>query len=398
MKYDFETILDRHGMDSLAIDGPGTKDGFCPDAPGTDYPIIPMWVADMNFKTAPSVVESIRKRLEHPNFGYFRLRPEYYNAIKEWNQKRNGTLIQKEDVRYDNGVLGALSSTLRAFTSPGEEIFLLSPCYIGFLGTLKSLGRVPAFSALTTNASGRQVMDYEDCEKVIREHRIHFAVLCSPHNPAGRVWEKEELVRFAEICEKYEVTVFADEIWSDLILTGKHIPFFTVSDYARTHTVTAYAPSKTFSIAGIVGAYRVIFDQKLRDRVDREAALTHYNDPNVLSQYALIGGYSKEGEEWLEELLTVLRKNVNLAYDFLSGIDGVTVAKPEGTYMMYPLLTDYLNRTGRSFEEVLHAGWKVGVVWQDGRPFQGQNAIRLNLAVPTSQLEEAIDRFTKYVF
>lgn len=398
MKYDFETMLDRRGRDALAFDALG--EDHVPGKPKGDFSILPMWVADMNFKAAPSIIDAIEKRLSHPVFGYFSASDEYFDSIISWQKKRNGVTVARDDIGYENGVLGCLASAIRAFTSPGEAVLVHSPTYVGFLRTISSLGRRVEKSALCRDASGVWRMNYDDIENVIKENSIHFAVFCSPHNPTGRVWEKDEILRFIEICEKYDVTVFSDEIWSDIILDGgKFIPTHSVSADARARTITAYAPSKTFNLAGLIGSYHVVFDKKLHDRLKAESAITHYNSMNVLSQHALIGAYGDDGTEWADELCIVLSENVRFAYEHIKqNYPGVDLAKPQGTYMLYIDLTKYLEASGKTADDVLRSGWDVGVAWQDGRPFGADNSIRINLAMPTAKVKEAFERLDRYVF
>ena len=402
MKYDFVTLPERRGFDALAVDTVGPDNGgvgFAPLGPENGFSVIPMWVADMNFVGLPKITETIKERLEHPTFGYFIPRDEYYSSIIRWHKKRNGTELTKESIGYENGVLGALSSALRALTAPGEKILVHSPTYIGFTHTFDDTGRIPVHSPLVKDEGGKWRMDYVDMEAKIKENGIRFAVFCSPHNPCGRVWEREEIEKFMDLMKKYDVTVFSDEIWSDIIISGKHVPTHTVSTDAKNRTITAYAPSKTFNLAGLIGSYHVIFDPSLREKVMKTSEETHYNSMNVLSQYALIGAYSEEGGEWTDELCETIRANVGFAYTHIKeNYEGVKLEKPEGTYMLYPDFTEYLEKTGRDMDELIHAGWKVGVAWQDGRPFHGENTIRINLALPTETVKEAFARLDRYVF
>lgn len=394
MKYDFTSIMDRHGKDAIAVDNaPGTpKEGF--DA-------IPMWVADMNFPTVPTIQEEIVKRVEHPAFGYFRPTDEYYQSIIDWQKSRNGVEgLTKEDIGYENGVLGGVVSTLGVICSKGDNVLVHSPTYIGFTHSVEGAGYHLVGSPLKQDENGIWRMDYEDMEKKIVENKIHAAIFCSPHNPCGRVWEEEEIRKAMDIFEKYHVYVISDEIWSDLILFhNKHVPTQSVSKYAHDHTVALYAPSKTFNLAGLIGSYHIIYNSWLRDRVLKESSNSHYNSMNVLSMHALIGAYKPEGHEWLDQLLEVLSDNVAYAYDFIcSNFKGVTLAKPQGTYMLFLDCTEWCKEHNCSVEEVLHKGWDVGVIWQDGRPFHGEYGIRMNLAVPHSRVVEAFDRLKKYVF
>ena len=192
----------------------------------------------------------------------------------------------------------------------------------------------------------------------------------------------------------------SDEIWSDLILAGhKHIPTQSVSEDARMRTVALYAPSKTFNLAGLVGSYHIIYNKRLRDRVEKESSLSHYNAMNLLSMYALIGAYTPAGEEWVEELRQVLTRNAVYALEFISSrFEGVSAAMPQGTYMVFMDCKEWMDSHGKTLDELLKMGWDVGVAWQDGRQHGGDTHIRLNLALPFSRVEEAFARMEKYVF
>ena len=401
MKYDFTSIMDRHGKDAIAVDGLGTWPGFAPEKPEEGFDIIPMWVADMNFPTAPSIQEAIIERVNHPAFGYFVPSDEYFNSIINWQEKRNGVKgLSKEHIGYENGVLGGVISTLTSYASPGDGVLVHSPTYIGFTMSLSNNGFKIVHSPLYKDEKNIWRMDYADMEKKIKENNIHVAIFCSPHNPCGRVWTKEEIIKAMEIYEKYDVTVVADEIWSDIILEGyKHIPTQSVNDWAHENVVALYAPSKTFNLAGLVGSYHIIYNKTLRDRVCAKSSKPHYNDMNVLSMHALIGAYKQEGMDWLEELRNVITENINYAVSYIEEhFEGVEVSKPEGTYMLFIDCSKWCEKHGKTIEEVEKAGWNVGVAWQDGRMFHGENCIRLNLALPLSRIKEAFKRMDQYVF
>lgn len=401
MKYDFTSIIDRHGKDAIAVDGVGSGFGFAPDAPKPGFDVIPMWVADMNFPTVPTITDAIIERAKHPAFGYFNATDEYYDSIIQWHEKRNGvTGLTKEHIGYENGVLGGVISALNVFCSKGDKVLLNSPTYIGFTMSLTNNGYDMILSPLKKDENGVWRMDFEDMEKRIVENNIHAAVFCSPHNPTGRVWEKWEIEQAMALFEKHGVYVVSDEIWSDIILTGyQHIPTQSVSDYARNHTVAVYAPSKTFNLAGLVGSYHIIYDKWIRDRVAKESSLPHYNDMNVLSMHALIGAYKPEGYQWVDELRETITGNVDYACSYIEkNFKGVSVSKPQGTYMLFLDCTEWCKEHGKTIEELEKAGWDVGVAWQDGRMFHGSCHIRMNLALPLSRVQEAFRRLSEYVF
>lgn len=401
MKYDFTSIMERHGKDAIAVDGLGTMPGFAPDPPKEGFDIIPMWVADMNFPTVPTVQKAMAERIGHPAFGYFSPSDDYFNAIIRWQERRNGVRdLEKKHIGYENGVLGGLLSALNVFCSKGDHVLLNSPTYIGFTKSLANNGYRAVHSPLYLDEENVWRMDYEDMEKKIVEYKIHAAVFCSPYNPVGRVWTRDEIERAMEIFKRHNVFVVSDEIWSDIITLGhKHIPTQSVSEDARQRTVALYAPSKTFNLAGLVGSYHIIYNDWIRDRVEKESSLSHYNEMNVLSMHALIGAYRPEGYEWVDELCATITGNIDYAADYIeTHFEGVKVSRPEGTYMLFIDVEEWCRKHGKTLEEVEKAGWDVGVAWQDGKMFFGPWSIRMNLALPLSRVKEAFERLRRYVF
>lgn len=401
MKYDFTSIMERHGKDAIAVDGLGTMPGFAPDPPKEGFDIIPMWVADMNFPTVPTVQEAMAERIGHPAFGYFSPSDDYFNAIIRWQERRNGVRdLEKKHIGYENGVLGGLLSALNVFCSKGDHVLLNSPTYIGFTKSLANNGYRAVHSPLYLDEENVWRMDYEDMEKKIVEYKIHAAVFCSPYNPVGRVWTRDEIERAMEIFKRHNVFVVSDEIWSDIITLGhKHILTQSVSEDARQRTVALYAPSKTFNLAGLVGSYHIIYNDWIRDRVEKESSLSHYNEMNVLSMHALIGAYRPEGYEWVDELCATITGNIDYAADYIeTHFEGVKVSRPEGTYMLFIDVEEWCRKHGKTLEEVEKAGWDVGVAWQDGKMFFGPWSIRMNLALPLSRVKEAFERLRRYVF
>ena len=401
MKYDFTSIMERRGRDATAVDAPGSGQGFAPGAPKEGFDLIPMWVADMNFPTVPTIPEAVIARAKHPAYGYFNASDQYYASVIWWQETRNHvTGLTRECIGYENGVLGGVVSALNVFCSRGDKVLLHSPTYIGFTASLRNNGYDMVLSPLKKDENGVWRMDFKDMEEKLKSEKIHAAVFCSPHNPCGRVWERWELEKAMEVFEANQCFVISDEIWADITYTGhQHTPTLMVNDWAREHTVAVYAPSKTFNLAGLIGSYHIIYNKYLRDRVTAHGDNTHYNEMNVLSMHALIGAYSDEGREWVSELLQVLEGNCKYACDHIrQHYDGVDVSMPQGTYMLFLDLTDYCRRTGKTLDQVIKAGWDVGVAWQDGRAFHGPCHIRMNLASPLSRIQEAFHRLDKYVF
>ena len=397
MIYDFSTVLDRSGRDSLAADkipfeGVKVDEGFS---------AIPMWIADMSYPTAPPVLEAIKKRLEFPSMGYFPLSPEYFDSIISWQKRRNGVEgLLPEHIGYENGVLGGVSAAVQAFTAPGDKILVHSPTYVGFTHTLEDLGRPIIHSELKRDESGVWRMDYADMDAKLKQYKIHLAIFCSPHNPTGRVWERREIEQAMEVYAENNCVVISDEIWSDIIMPGyKHIPTQSVSEDAKQRTLAFYAPSKTFSLAGLVGSYHVVYNHYLRDRLISLSDASHYNGANVLSMHALIGAYSPDGEDWAEQMCRAVDENHRFACEFIAEhFKGVSVMRPQGTYMLFLDCGGWCREHEVSIKELLLRGVRVGVIWQNGEDFIYPKSIRMNLALPKSQLEEAMDRLRKYVF
>jgi len=396
-KYDFETVIDRTGLDSakwerIPIPGAEVKEG---------YDKIPMWVADMDFATAPSVIAAIQSRLlASQSFGYYDLAGTgYHEAIKKWQKERNNVDIEKDEyITYENSVLGGVANVINLYTKPGDPILVQAPTYVGFTGTIAGANRTKLLNPMFQDEEGTYRIDFEDLEQKIIDNDVKVAIFCNPHNPTGRVWEKWEIEKYVEVCTKHNVKIISDEIWSDFMTAGiPHTPTQSVSELARQSVVALYAPSKTFNLAGLVGAYSVIYNDEMRAECKKAGAATHYNLPNLLSAYALVGAYN-EGGEWADELIKVISKNFDYAYDFIQNkLPGVEVQRPQGTYIMFLDFKGYLEKSGKTLDEVLERTVNVGVICQDGRTFHGETHMRLNFATPFSQIVKAFDRLDKLV-
>lgn len=399
MTYDFKTHVDRRGKDSIAVEpeyGLGTF--FDAEKPSDDVSIIPMWVADMNFIALPDISEKVIERASHPSYGYFSPRKEYYEAIINWQETQNGVKdLKPENIGYENGVLGGVASVLRTFVPKGGPVLVHSPTYVGFTHTLEDGDYTIVHSPLIKDENGVWRMDYADMDKKIKEHNIKVAILCNPHNPCGRVWSKEELLKAYEVYKANDVIVISDEIWSDIILfDNKHTPSQSISEDAKMRTVALYAPSKTFNLAGLIGSYHIIYNDEIKKKVLKTENETHYNSMNVLSMYAAIAAFSKNGKIWVKELNETLSDNVEYAYNYIkNNFEGVDVFKPEGTYMLFIDCKDWCLKHNMSLNDLRKQGIAKGVLWQDGRPFHGEYSIRINLALPHDLVVEAFDRLNK---
>ncbi len=401
MQYDFTSIIDRRGKDALAVDAVGDpRISIAPAAPDEGFDLIPLWVADMNFPTLPDIQEAIIQRAGHPMFGYYLASDAYFESILRWQALRNGvTGLDRDAIGYENGVLGGLISAMQVLGEPGTRVLLHSPAYVGFTGTLKAGGYDIVHSPLKKDGQGIWRMDLEDMEEKFKSG-IRILVFCSPHNPCGRVWEKEELENMMDLCRRYDVTVISDEIWSDIILEGyRHIPVQSVSEDAAMRTVALYAPSKTFNLAGLIGAYHIIRNEDLRKKIRKQSSICHYNEMNVLSMHALTAAYSDHGMEWVDQLRQVIGRNADYSCGYIKErFDGVSVSPPQGTYMLFADCTRWCREHGKTIEDVEKAAWRVGCAVQDGRAFFGPCHLRINLASPFSRIEEAFDRLDRYVF
>lgn len=396
MEFNWTDIIDRSGTNAVAIDVKPIEQE-CKDC----FEPISFWIADMNFATAPSITEAIKKRSDHPLYGYFVLPDEYFQSIIEWQKRENGVEgLEAKHIGYENGVLGGVVTALNVLGSKGDNVLVHSPSYNGFIKVLKNNGYNMVFSDLYLDDEGVWRMDYEDMDRKIKENNIHVAVFCSPHNPTGRVWEKEEIEKAYEVFKANDVYVISDEIWSDIILyDNKHIPCQSINDDARQRTIALYSPSKTFNLGGLAGSYHIIYNKYLKDRVEKEGSLSSYNSANVLSVAALLGGYSDEGARWAKELNQVLGENIDYAYNYIKDkFEGVDVSKAEGTYLLYLDMTRWLEKNNKTIEELLKRGVEYGVIWHDGKVFNGVNTTRLNFALPKAKVEEAFERLDKYVF
>lgn len=389
INYDFTSILDRRGQDADSVDHiSGVLDG---------YDVIPMWIADMSFPTAPPITDAIRGRLDKPHFGYFSPRQEWYDSIIRWHKSRNGMEYPQSDIGYVNSVLGGMVACYEAFTNPGDYVLTHNPRYTGY-GTIEGCGRRSLYTDLKKDDRGVWRMDFDDIESKIRQYHIRVFALCSPHNPTGRVWEKEELHTLVDICRRHGTIIVSDEIWSDIMIDdSRHVPTLSVKG-ADEITVALYSVTKTFSLAGLRGAYSVIPDPDLRSRFSAVLGRTMLNMMSALSMYALIGAYSEDGERWLNQLLCVLSDNVNTAFRRLSAHGGIEVAKAQGTYLLYPETGKWEKNNGVSHDELVKRGIERGVIWIDGDGFGIPNTIRINTAVPASRLSEALDRLDRYAF
>ena len=321
--------------------------------------------------------------------------------FREALARKQGKAIGREinpdtEIVVTCGGTEAMMCAMMTICNPGDKVMVFSPFYENYGADAILSGAEPIYIPLVPPT---YTFDIDLVEKGFQAG-AKAIIVCNPSNPCGKVFTREELETIAALANKYDVYVISDEIWSDLILNGhKHIPSQSVSEDARQRTAAFYAPSKTFNLAGLVGSYHIVYNSWWRDRILKESSLSHYNMMNVLSMHALIGAYEAEGYTWVNELCQVLSENVEYAVNHIRDYyRGINVSKPQGTYMLFLDCEDWCTENYKSLDELLKAGWDVGVAWQDGRPFHQEYGIRMNLALPLSRVKEAFERLDDYVF
>lgn len=356
--------------------------------------ILPMWVADMDFEVAFAIADAIKKRAEHPVYGYTMAGEEYYEAICSWWRKRHNFDIYKEWICYSPGVVPAINMLIKAFAKQGDKVMMGVPVYHPFFEAIKNNGCKLIQSELKYE-NGSYSMDFHDIEEKMKSENIKLFIFCSPHNPVGRVWTIEELTRLGDLCVKYNVLIISDEIHCDLVYKGyKHIPIASICKEYRDITATCVAPSKTFNIAGLQTASVIIANEELRAKFNSVLESNGLMGPNMFGIEATEAAY-KYGEPWLDELLIYLQNNLNYLLEYMNEkMPRLRVVVPQGTYLVWVDFSDYgLNST--ELHEIL---LEKGKVWfNEGYIFgdAGKNFERINIACPREVLIEGLHRIEK---
>jgi len=379
VKYNFDEIIDRRNTESAkwkALKGLyGRED------------IIPMWVADMDFKSPPEVIQSLKERADHGVFGYPMIDDNYFDSFVNWVKKRHELNISKEWIITADGVVDALKIAILAFSKPGDKVVIQTPVYYPFYNIIKSNGREILRNSLKTE-NGNYLMDYEDLEKKLSDKRTKLFILCNPHNPVGRVWTKQELKKLSDLCIKHNVILLSDEIHSDLIYpSNKHIPIVSISQEIKEKSLTFYAPSKTFNLAGLKASYVVIPNNELRNEYKNTIESISSSSLNIFGMIAAKAAYEK-GEDWLKELLIYLESNIDFVISFFNNkLPKVKITKPEGTYLMWLDFRAYGDE--EKIKEILVNQAKVGL--EEGSIFgeEGKGYFRMNIGCPKSVIEKA---------
>ena len=351
---------------------------------------IPMWIADMDFKSPPAVTDALAKVAQHGIYGYGDTDDEYDSLIVSRYDRRIGWKIEKDQILKIPGVMFGVAAAIRAVTELNDAVLICQPVYYPFAKIIPANHRKTVVSELALK-NGRYEIDFLDFENKIKREKVKTFLLCSPHNPVGRVWEKEELIKIAEICLKYGVYIISDEIHSDFIYPGyKHIPIASLSDEIADRTITCLSPTKTFNLAGLQAANMVVPNKNLRVRLKKECASTGYSHLNIMAVAAAKAAY-KHGEEWLEGLLKYLAQNINLLKNAFPEDAPVSALNIEGTYLAW-LDCRNLNLTPSELDDLFLG--KAGVWLHNGHTFGagGQGFMRMNIACPKSILEKAIQQ------
>ena len=382
-RYDFDELVERRGTGCVKWDE------------GPSHDVIPLWVADMDFKAAPAIQEAVRKRAEHGVFGYTVVGDEYYEAIISWFQRRHNWTIRREEILYTTGVVPAMSVAIKAFTMPGEKVLILSPDYNCFFSSVRNNGCEVLETILLRKGNTFEV-DYDDFEMKCADEKTTVFLLCNPHNPCGRVWTKTELERMNDICMRHGVKVVSDEIHCELIMPGyKFQPFAAVSEQCRQNSVILNSPSKSFNIAGLQAANIICAQPEWRRRLDRAININEVCDLNPFGPVALIAAYN-ESEDWLDALREYLWGNYQTLCAFATEhLPKWKVCHLEGTYLPWVDITA-TEMTSQAYCDCLLSEAKVWV--NPGTMYghdSGEGYIRLNIACPRSRLLEALERIVK---
>lgn len=383
MKYDFDKTIDRRATNSYKWDS-------APEG------VLPMWVADMDFRTAPAIIDALQKRVAHGIFGYTRVPDAYYDAVTSWFSRRHGWDIDREWIIYTSGVVPAVSAVIKALTVPGDKVIVQTPVYNCFFSSIRNNGCEIVSNPLRRTADTYE-MDFDALERCAADPRAKVMLLCNPHNPAGRVWTPDELTRLGNICLRNGVTVVADEIHCELVYQGfKYTPFASLSDAFLHRSVTCVSPSKAFNIAGLQIANIVAFDNDLRSRIDKAININEVCDVNPFGVAATIAAYN-EGEEWLNQLVDYLHGNYEAMAEFCRReLPEFPITRLEGTYLVWMDCSSL----GIPSDALEHALLDDARLWLNAGTMygaEGEGYMRWNIACPRSVMLDGLNRFLNFV-
>ena len=386
MPINFDEIIDRRNTSCLKHDF-AVERGYPAD-------ILPFWVADMDFRAPAPVIDALKVRAEHGIFGYTQIKDDYFAVLRNWFRTRHAWDIERSELIITPGVVFAIATAIRAFTEPGDAVLIQQPVYYPFANMIRQNKRTLVDNPLRL-IEGRYQIDFEDFEQKIVERGVKLFILCSPHNPVGRVWTRVELEQIAAVCLQHNVIVVADEIHEEFIRPGfRHIPFASLSEEAGAVTITCTSPSKTFNLAGLQISNIFIRNKELRRRFKDELSRTGCDEPNTLGLTGAKAAY-EHGAAWLTELLAYLEENNTRTRTFLAQhLPKVTLIEPEGTYLLWLNFSAY----GLSDEELNAKIIRDAHLWLDDGPIFGAGGSgfqRINIACPWSTLENGLEHLAK---
>lgn len=380
--YDFDTVYDRFGTGSVKWD---VSEGE-----------LPMWVADMDFKTAPEVQDAIIQRAMHGIFGYTDVGDDWYNAYISWWSRRHGYTMQKDWLIFCTGVVPAISSIIRKLTTPAEKVVLLSPGYGIFFNCAVNSGRVISESVMKYDGNGYSI-DFDDLEARLADPQAAMMILCNPHNPIGKIWDRQTLQKIGELCIKHHVLVLSDEIHCDLTVPEKqYTPFASVSDEIRDISITCMAPTKAFNLAGIQTAAVSVPNPVLRHKVWRGLNTDDVAEPNAFAAVAAVAAFTK-GEKWLDELRKYIAENKRIAAEYISThIPSLKVLSSDATYLLWIDCKSIYDGKNDPSEDIRE---KTGLFLSGGSHYGkgGEGFVRMNVACPRKTLSDGLDRLNRYM-
>lgn len=385
MKYDFDEIVNRRGTNSVKWDE-AKEEG-----------VIPMWVADMDFKAAPCILEALKKRVDHGVFGYTMVPDSYYESIISWFERRHQWHIERDWIIYTSGVVPAISAIIKALTEPGDKVLVQTPVYNCFFSSIRNNGCTTAENALVRKGNSYEI-DFDDFERQAADEKTKVFLLCNPHNPAGRVWTPEELSLMNDICLRHGVKVIADEIHCELVMPG-HVftPFAAVSKACQDNCITTNSPTKSFNIAGLQIANIITNNAEDRQKIDRAININEVCDVNPFGVIALQAAYN-EGEDWIDQLNVYLWENYQaLKTFFKDNLSQLEVINLEGTYLVWV----NVRATGMTGDELTEKLLKEGKVFVNRGTMYGKTTgadyIRINIAMPRSLMLEGLKRMKSVI-
>ena len=381
----FNQVVDRKNTKSLKWDDKILNERF------GDKDILPMWVADMDFRVCKEITDAIIEEAKSGIYGYSIRESSYYEAVIKWYQRRFEWSIEENWIVNTPGIVPAVGFALDAFTQEGDQVLIQEPVYFPFKSMILNHDRKVIHNDLIKQEDGYYI-DFDDFEKKIKEEKTKLFILCSPHNPIGKVWSKEDLIKMADLCIKHHVLIFSDEIHHDLVYPkNKHYILSDIKDDYRDHVITATAPSKTFNLAGMQSSHVIIANKSLRDKFERVLERIHFAPPNPLAIAGVEAAYN-HGQEWLEELLIYLEENVKIIESFLQEhLPEAKFIKPQATYLAWIDLSAYEDSQESIHQKLINEG-KIAL--NDGKMFGrgGQGHVRLNFACPMQTLYEGLNR------